>query len=279
MSAELREAAQYALQVLNHGAGKQARLRAIQRLQAGLASTAATAGALSPAPAASQVVFSARPLEWEAHESGKQWTDKHHGFCVVLEPDEFTPYQASWGEGDSEALDTLEEAKAWCQRELDAWVRRYVVATPASAPPAAEPVHPDDAAVDEFAALLKAKLAKARAKGRSGWRDPSWSAADINRQMHEHAAKGDPLDVAAYAMFLALRGEATAAAEGVVEVLTRCITGIDHLAELARQWEPDHSTGRERRGWVLAKDARDDAERLRATLAAASAEPQERAHG
>lgn len=71
-----------------------------------------------------------------------------------------------------------------------------------------ENVHPDDAAVDEFAALLKVKLASARAKGRSGWRDPSWTAADINRQMHAHAAKGDPLDVAAYAMFLALRGEA-----------------------------------------------------------------------
>lgn len=73
----------------------------------------------------------------------------------------------------------------------------------------AEPVHPDDAAVDQFAALLKAKLAKARAKGRSGWSDPAWSAADINRQLHEHAAKGDPMDVGAYAMFLALRGERT----------------------------------------------------------------------
>lgn len=69
--------------------------------------------------------------------------------------------------------------------------------------------HADDEAVDRFAALLKAKLAAARAKGRSGWSDPAWPAADINRQMHEHAAKGDPLDVAAYAMFLALRGEAT----------------------------------------------------------------------
>lgn len=73
--------------------------------------------------------------------------------------------------------------------------------------------HPDDAAVDQFAGLLKSKLAKARAKGRCGWRDPSWSAADINRQMHEHAAKGDPLDVAAYAMFLSLRGEATTGAQ------------------------------------------------------------------
>jgi hypothetical protein len=73
------------------------------------------------------------------------------------------------------------------------------------------PNHSDDVAVDEFAAMLKAKLAKARAKGRSGWRDPAWPASDINAQLHAHAAKGDPLDVAAYAMFLALRGEATSA--------------------------------------------------------------------
>lgn len=65
----------------------------------------------------------------------------------------------------------------------------------------------DDAAVDEFARLLKAKLARAREKGRDGWQDPAWTADDINRQLHEHAAKGDPLDVAAYCMFLAIRGE------------------------------------------------------------------------
>lgn len=74
-----------------------------------------------------------------------------------------------------------------------------------------ENAHPDDAAVDEFSAMMKGKLASAREKGRSGWRDPAWTAADINRHMYEHAAKGDPLDVAAYAMFLALRGEATIA--------------------------------------------------------------------
>lgn len=73
--------------------------------------------------------------------------------------------------------------------------------------------HPDDEAVDEFAMMLKQKLAKARDKGRSGWRDPAWPASEINRQMHEHAGKGDPLDVAAYAMFLTLRGEATTAAQ------------------------------------------------------------------
>jgi|GEM_PF-3501180 len=111
------------------------------------------------------------------------------------------------------------------------------------APPARQAVaqHPDDEAVDQFAALLKTKLSKARAKGRSGWRDPSWPAADINAQLQAHQAKGDPLDVAAYAMFLALRGEATTARQAVA--LTEA--AADVLAERRRQieaegWTPEH---------------------------------------
>jgi len=50
--------------------------------------------------------------------------------------------------------------------------------------------------------------------------------------------------------------------EAMREVMLRMMAGIDHLAEIARQWEPDYSSGADRRGWVLAKDARDDAARL-----------------
>jgi len=46
------------------------------------------------------------------------------------------------------------------------------------------------------------------------------------------------------------------------EVLQRCVDGIAHLSEIARQWEPDHSTGAERRGWLVAQDACDDAKAL-----------------
>jgi len=45
------------------------------------------------------------------------------------------------------------------------------------------------------------------------------------------------------------------------EVIGRMVAGIDHLDKLAREWEPDHSSGADRRGWLLAKDARDDAVR------------------
>jgi hypothetical protein len=48
----------------------------------------------------------------------------------------------------------------------------------------------------------------------------------------------------------------------LTSVMLRMVAGIDHLSELARQWEPDHSSGADRRGWVLAKDAREDAMRL-----------------
>jgi len=86
-----------------------------------------------------------------------------------------------------------------------AFAKLYTTPPPAKANAMNE--HPDDIAVDEFAAMLKLKLSRARAKGRSGWRDPHWSPEEINRDMYAHAAKGDPLDVAAYAMFLSLRGE------------------------------------------------------------------------
>lgn len=63
--------------------------------------------------------------------------------------------------------------------------------------------------------------------------------------------------------------EAEADARRLREVLPRLIAGIDHLAEIARLWEPDHSSGADRRGWLLAKDAADDAR------AALSTEPTE----
>jgi hypothetical protein len=67
--------------------------------------------------------------------------------------------------------------------------------------------HPDDLAVDAFAVRMKAKLADARAKGRSGWDDPEQcTVAYLQQQLHEHVAKGDPVDVANFCMMLAHYG-------------------------------------------------------------------------
>lgn len=68
-------------------------------------------------------------------------------------------------------------------------------------------VHPDDKAVDRFAARMKWKLANARAKGKSGWQDRSWTPDQISADLRQHVDKGDPTDVANYCMFLAARGE------------------------------------------------------------------------
>ncbi|WP_276841698.1 hypothetical protein [Herbaspirillum huttiense] len=60
--------------------------------------------------------------------------------------------------------------------------------------------HPDDVAVDQFAEAMKAKLADARAKGRSGWQD--CDPAELSYMLREHVEKGDPRDVANFCMFL-----------------------------------------------------------------------------
>lgn len=84
------------------------------------------------------------------------------------------------------------------------------LARAALAPPAASPAteHPDDLAVDRFAAAMKAKLAKKRAEGRGGWEDKDdCSNAFLSKLLREHIDKGDPVDVGNLAMMIHQRGE------------------------------------------------------------------------
>ena len=69
-------------------------------------------------------------------------------------------------------------------------------------------VHPDDLAVDRFAAAMKEKLAAARAKGRGGWDTEDATADGLSALLRHHVDKGDPRDVANFCMFLHQRGEA-----------------------------------------------------------------------
>ncbi|WP_244131569.1 hypothetical protein [Burkholderia gladioli] len=73
-------------------------------------------------------------------------------------------------------------------------------ASQAAAPAEAREPHADDVAVDEFAIEMKAKMAAARAKGRSGWE--TCAPADLSRMLREHVEKGDPRDVANFSMML-----------------------------------------------------------------------------
>lgn len=88
----------------------------------------------------------------------------------------------------------------------DVIAKEYTVQEPPVAQ--VEATHPDDAAVDRFAAEMKAKLAAARAKGRGGWDGPECNADTLSRMLRDHVAKGDPRDVANFCMFLHQRGEA-----------------------------------------------------------------------
>lgn len=68
--------------------------------------------------------------------------------------------------------------------------------------------HPDDVAVDQFAVAMKTKLAQKRAEGRGGWEDKAQCSQDrLSLMLRGHVAKGDPVDVANFAMMLHQRGE------------------------------------------------------------------------
>jgi hypothetical protein len=54
--------------------------------------------------------------------------------------------------------------------------------------------------VDAFAAAMKAKMARSRAKGRGGWQ--TCSVPDLWQMLREHVEKGDPVDVANLAMMI-----------------------------------------------------------------------------
>jgi len=68
----------------------------------------------------------------------------------------------------------------------------------------------DDFFVDQFAEEMKRKLDKKREEGRSGWADKKDCPHDnLVKLLREHSSKGDPVDVANFAMMLWARGEET----------------------------------------------------------------------
>lgn len=76
-------------------------------------------------------------------------------------------------------------------------------------------VHPDDIAVDRFAAAMKAKLAKKRGEGRGGWDDPNACPLDrLQAMLADHVEKGDPVDVGNFAMMIWNRSLGPGSASG-----------------------------------------------------------------
>lgn len=66
----------------------------------------------------------------------------------------------------------------------------------------------DNETVARFSCALRGKLRDARDKGRKGWQDKALcSQQTLSDMLRDHVDKGDPRDVAAFAMFLWARGE------------------------------------------------------------------------
>lgn len=69
--------------------------------------------------------------------------------------------------------------------------------------------HPDDLAVDKLAQAMKEKLAQKREQGYGGWQEAS--EEHLNNLLQKHLAKGDPVDIANFAMMLFNNGYKTKA--------------------------------------------------------------------
>lgn len=68
--------------------------------------------------------------------------------------------------------------------------------------------HTDDLAVARFAIAMQDKLAIARTKGRGGWEDRAdYPIPRLTADLLRHVQRGDPVDVANFAMFAHQRGE------------------------------------------------------------------------
>jgi hypothetical protein len=59
-----------------------------------------------------------------------------------------------------------------------------------------------DALVAAFASDIVRKLTRKALEGKSGWDDPDWTTEQIEQALRDHVDKGDPVDVANFAMFL-----------------------------------------------------------------------------
>jgi len=55
---------------------------------------------------------------------------------------------------------------------------------------------------DAFSKIVHDKLMDRYRKGRSGWDDPEWTVDQIVDALVGHIQKGDPVDLAAFAMFI-----------------------------------------------------------------------------
>jgi hypothetical protein len=102
----------------------------------------------------------------------------------------------------------------------------------------------DRIAVDQFAAAMKLKLSRKSKEGKQGWKEAS--AEHLSRLLCEHIRKGDPVDVANFAMMLHQNGQSILPdctpmvdVDALIHTLTRAANLIqgqmERIAELEAQ--------------------------------------------
>ena len=132
------------------------------------------------------------------------WT----ALSIVFDGDHDYPEEVAYGPPDMMAR---------LGKKLDKYyadvIAKRDAATPSPSPVPAEVEvihHPDDICIDQFAAAMKAKMAKQRAKGYGLWGDQGCCPTErLQTMLRDHIAKGDPVDVGNFAMMLHSRGERT----------------------------------------------------------------------
>jgi len=137
-----------------------------------------------------------------------------------------------------------------CLRDCAAALADAAATTPAE--------HFDDHAVRQFAKMMAAKMAASRAKGRSGWDDPNQCSVEhLQALLHEHVAKGDPVDVANICMMLRHYEASTATTTPVV---------VAEQAGDVRQAVPEWGTSDKTQHYAAMVADTNDADILRAAI-------------
>ncbi len=104
--------------------------------------------------------------------------------------------------------------------------------------------HNDDVVAAMFSMAMREKLAKKRADGRGGWDDKDiCTEGFLNKMLCGHIEKGDPVDVANFAMMLWYRNEKTSIAAHDAKVIERetqrCIEAVEAEPEYPDEAPPE----------------------------------------
>lgn len=170
--------------------------------------------ALEAEQPASEATWTQEQIDW-VHSKGKELAAKVKpapSASAAVQPQAEAETYAEQLYQLRKEFDRKEAAKSPFQRAVDAAAPVVETVQPASKP---EFKHPDDGAVDRFAVEMKAKLAKARAKGRGGWDNETLCTVEhLSELLREHVRKGDPVDVANFCMMLQQRGSGIVGSAG-----------------------------------------------------------------